>query len=537
MQLSKVRFPLILIAAVLLGTSLMCTSGYITPASLTATAEFTPAETLVPTAYFIRPTETNTPPPSPTATQDPLLASPTPLFDTPTPSPTPLPTLTPIAADNPPMLYYAQSGDTLEAISTRFSVNSFEIVSPETIPGEGLIPPGQMLMVPNRLVRTTANTRILPDSAVVYSPTELDFNTEAWVEGINGYLSDHTEYLSLHGISSGPEIIEIAALNQSLAPRLLLTIIQYNGNWVLGSPGSFAEESYPAGYINVDYDTLFSQINWASTEIMKGYYGWRAGTLTELVFKDGTTMRLAPDLNAGTVGLMYYFSEIYTVDQWNAAVNPDTGFAALYNTMFGDPWARDAQLGNLLPAGLTQPELILPFYGAEVWAYTGGPHGAWSVESAQAAIDFAPSSVAHGCASSDLWTTAVAPGMIVRLENGVLLLDLDGDGYEQTGWVIFYLHLLPRASLDEGMWVEQGELLGHPSCEGGRATGTHIHIARKFNGEWILADGPVPIVLDGWRTVAGEEPYEGFLVSSDGTIEASDNGVYSSRIHRPAEDD
>lgn len=515
----------------------MCSTGYITPASLTSTAVFTPAETLVPTAYFIRPTETKTPMPSPTATQDPRLASPTPIFDTPTPSPTPPPTLTPIAADNPPMLYYAQSGDTLITLANRFSVNPFEIVSPETIPEEGLIAPGQMLMIPNRLVRTTPNIRILPDSEVVLSPTALDFNTEAWVEAINGYLTSHTEYLQIQGISTGGEIVEIVSLNQSINPRLLLAIVEYNGGWVLGRPGSFTEESYPAGYINVDYDTLNSQLNWASNEIMKGYYGWRAGTLTELTFKNGSSMRLAPDLNAGTVGLMYYFAQIYTVDQWNAAIHPDTGFAAQYATMFGDPWARDALLGSLLPAGLVQPELRLPFFGAEVWAYTGGPHGAWSADGAQAAIDFAPSSVAHGCASSDLWVTAMAPGLIARLENGVMMLDLDGDGREQTGWVIFYLHLDPKPGLIEGRWVEQGELLGHPSCEGGRATGTHIHIARKFNGEWILADGPVPFVLDGWRTVAGEDPYEGFLVSSSRMIEASDTGQYSTRISRASADD
>jgi hypothetical protein len=52
----------------------------------------------------------------------------------------------------------------------------------------------------------------------------------------------------------------------------------------------------------------------------------------------------------------------------------------------------------------------------------------------------------------------------------------------------------------------------------------------------MLADGPVPFVLDGWRAVAGDEPYEGFLVSPTGTIEASDNGEYSSRIRRPADE-
>jgi hypothetical protein len=131
----------------------------------------------------------------------------------------------------------------------------------------------------------------------------------------------------------------------------------------------------------------------------------------------------------------------------------------------------------------------------------------------------------------------MAPGLIVRLENGVLMLDLDGDGNEQTGWVLFYLHLDPKTSLKEGKWVEQGDLLGHPSCEGGRATGTHIHIARKFNGEWILADGPIPFEMDDWQVVAGEEPYEGYLVSGNSAIEASPSGSYSTRIRRPSEDE
>ena len=109
-----------------------------------------------------------------------------------------MPSLTPIAADNPPMVYYAQSGDTLNTIASRFSVNPFEIVSPEIIPSEGLINPGQMLMIPNRLVVTTANTRILPDSEVVYSPTGLEFDAETWVDALGSYLSEYTEYLTLH---------------------------------------------------------------------------------------------------------------------------------------------------------------------------------------------------------------------------------------------------------------------------------------------------------------------------------------------------
>ena len=529
---SPAALTLVLISLVLIATSIMCSSGYITPASLTQTAEYTPIETIIPTVVFIKPTETATPLPSATPTMDPALASPTPVFDTPTPSATPLPTSTQIAADVPPTTYYAQSGDSLNVLAIRYNVNPFEIVSPEVIPDAGFIAPGQMLMIPNRLVTTTPNILVLPDSELVYSPSAADFDTETFVETIDGYLSNYTEYLSLHGISNGGEIVEITALNHSVNPRLLISLLEYNSKWVFGQPGNFSEENYPMGHIDKDQEGLASQLSWAARELNIGYYSWRAGTLTDITFRDGTTLRIAPELNAGTVGLMYYFAQIMTRDQWYSVIDPNTGFMAQHNAIFGDAWARAASVEPLLPPGIQQPELILPFVEGDIWAYTGGPHGAWSIEGPQAAIDFAPSSVAHGCAPSELWTVAAAAGVITRLENGVMMLDLDGDGKEQTGWVFFYLHLLPLGSMEEEDWIDQGQIIGKPSCEGGRATGTHIHIARKYNGEWIAADGPLPFVLSGWQAVNGDEPYQGSLIRGAEVIKAASDGSYTTRIQR-----
>jgi hypothetical protein len=47
-----------------------------------------------------------------------------------------------------------------------------------------------------------------------------------------------------------------------------------------------------------------------------------------------------------------------------------------------------------------------------------------------------------------------------------------------------------------------------------------LHFARKFNGEWVTADGPIPFVLSGWRVVAGDAPYKGQLVKGDQVITA-----------------
>jgi hypothetical protein len=68
--------------------------------------------------------------------------------------------------------------------------------------------------------------------------------------------------------------------------------------------------------------------------------------------------------------------------------------------------------------------------------------------------------------------------------------------------------------------VKKGDPLGYPSCEGGRATGTHIHIARKYNGEWILADGALPFNLDGWIAGEGSQAYQGTLTKFGRIVEA-----------------
>ena len=68
-------------------------------------------------------------------------------------------------------------------------------------------------------------------------------------------------------------------------------------------------------------------------------------------------------------------------------------------------------------------------------------------------------------------------------------------------------------------------------------TGTHVHFARKYNGEWIVADGPLPFVLSGWTVKAGEKAYEGSLVKDGKTIPASPLGIYASRVIRTPDDE
>ena len=110
--------------------------------------------------------------------------------------------------------------------------------------------------------------------------------------------------------------------------------------------------------------------------------------------------------------------------------------------------------------------------------------------------------------------------------------DIDGDGYEQTGWVILYMHIETRDRVEAGTRVKGGERIGHASCEGGLSNGTHVHIARKYNGEWVNADGHIPFMLDGWTPTSAGIEYDGFLERAGIILEALEGITEENMITR-----
>ena len=477
--------------------------------------------------------------------------------------PTPIPTWTPEATFTPtsthfpptptptsisatqlaPLLYYAQPGDSLLVVATHFGVEASEITSPAALPETGLLVPDTPLIIPNRLGETTPNVQIMPDSEVVYSPSAMDFDIESFVTGAGGYLgSTYREWLFSTGWNNGAQAVQRITVDNSINPRLLLALIEYESGWVTDQPSNLAQEDYPLGYGDYNYQGLFHQMMWAVQELSNGYYGWRGGALTELTFPDGTVIRLSPELNAGTVAIQYYFSKTRNFLEWAQAIDPNVGFPALYARMFGDAWGRAQAVEPLFQPGLIQPSLTLPFGIGQIWSFSSGPHGAWIAQDEYlkplpeplAALDFAPGSDVSGCVPSERWIVASAAGRVVRSTKGVVVLDLDGDGHEQTGWDLLYLHVATEGRAPLGAWLDAGDLVGHPSCEGGVATGTHLHFARKYNGEWVLADGPLPFTLSGWVAHAGKKPYEGTLTKGDKTVIAQPNGSAETQITRTA---
>ena len=373
---------------------------------------------------------------------------------------------------------------------------------------------------------------LLPDAELVYSPTAIDFDIAAYLSETGGFLSTHEQYLMITGWTSAAEVIERVALENSINPRLLIALLEYQSGCILGHPDE--PENFDTAMGAADYyrKDLYGQLIWAAHALSEGFYGWGAGTLTEISYPDGTLFHPPADTNAGSVALHYFFAQLYDKDTCNQILDHPEGFPAIYEQMFGDPWERAALIDPLIPEGLAQPPLTLPFEPGETWAYTGGPHKAFESNGPLAALDFAPRTDTSGCAPSNEWVVAMSDGLVVRSELGVVVQELDGDGHEQTGWVLIYLHIGEEDRVPVGDYLKAGDFIGHPSCEGGRATGTHTHVARKYNGVWIAADGPYPFVLDGWEASTGEKPYLGTLTRGEETVTAHQYGSAVSLITR-----
>ena len=432
------------------------------------------------------------------------------------------------------ILYYTIAGDSLPEVSLRFGVDMNTITSPELIERKSLLPPGQLLIIPNNLSETSSTHKLLPDSEITFSPSTIDFDIHGFVDAAGGYLSTYEEYLASTGWTSGADIIGRVALEYSVNPRLLLAFLEFKSGWVYGFPDPNDEIAltYPMGHINGMKKNLYLQSAWFASRVMDGYYGWREGRQLVINFQEGEVLRLAPQLNAGSVGLMNAFSFLYPFQDWVNHLYGEEGFLPHFERMFDNPWVRAQSVEPLIPVDAKQPEMILPFEVGYQWAFTGGPHAAWSAADVWAALDFAPASSRTGCFESNAWVVAAMAGRVVRTGAGVVVIDQDDDGYEQTGWTLLYLHVAEKDRVSLGTWVEIGDRIGHPSCEGGRSTGTHIHLARRYNGEWVPADGPLPFTLSGWEARAGIQAYKGWLIQGTEIIYANTASTFETQLTR-----
>ena len=444
-------------------------------------------------------------------------------------TPTPNPPITLPTPRSETVTYVVQQGDFLRMIAQKYQVSIDQIVAANEIEDPNLIEVGQVLLIPPPSFDDIAPAfKVLPDSELINSPSNAGFDVAGFVAAQAGYLSVYSEEVEDIRLS-GAEIVERVAMLNSVNPRLLLTVLEFQSQWVTESNPPEETLEYPLRYFDTWRSGLYAQLAWAANLLNEGYYLWKIEAISVWMLSDSSIIEVDPTINAGPAGVLNLMRYLTTQADWKWAVS-ESGIFSTYYRFFGYPF--DFSVEPLIPLDLAQPELQLPFEIGDVWSFTGGPHGGWNTGSAWAGLDFAPPGEALGCVSSEAWVVAVVPGEVVYSDHGAVIQDLEGDGIWQTDWSILYMHIDSRERVSAGTYLEAGDRIGHPSCEGGFSTGTHLHIARRYNGEWIAADGNQPFVMDGWISSGYGVEYNGYLTKGDIVLEAWNGRTARNAIQR-----
>ena len=410
------------------------------------------------------------------------------------------------------------AGETLGMLAQRYGTTVEDLMKLNGLGNPDLLQVGQALQVPGTDIQNIAGPefKVVPDSELVYGPGAIDFDARAFATGLNGFLAHYQEEVEGQ-MMDGPAILQLVADRHNVNPRLLLALLEHQAGWV--TEASPAARTSIIGRPGSGLPGLYGELSWAANQLNLGFYGRAEGGLQGTYLGSDTQIAFSPAINDGTAGIQQLFAAVdgATPESWQRDVGPE-GLYATYMKLFGNPFAYGRE--PIAPEQLEAVSLSLPWPAGESWYFTGGPHGAWNTGSAWGALDFVPPSAELGCVQSDAWVTAMADGVVTRSGNGAVVVDLDGDGFAGTGWAITYMHLETRDRVPLGQAVRQGDRLGHPSCEGGFSNGTHVHVARSFDGRWISADSNSPFVLSGWVSSGTGVEYDGYLTRGEIVKEA-----------------
>ena len=448
---------------------------------------------------------------------------------------TPIPTHPQFKLDRIPTLrastteHTVASGETITMIASNYQVSKNALTTENNIKNPDLISVGQELIIPAQLPDfQDAGYIILPDERIINGPATVDFDIpQFFLDYPESYLANYSEPKptpipevdkSLDSIEfiprSGFEILNQTTIQNSIDPRVLIALMEFQTHSISEKKPNGNQKNSTIVHLGTYYESLARQLAWAADTLNYGYYNWKNNRINQWILDDDTVVAVNPDINPGTAALQYLFSKIYGKDDWIYAISKN-GFLFTYQQLFGEI-PEDVFFENT-PELI--PKLELPFSSGEIWSFTGGPHVGWADGTPWAAVDFAPPD-AVGCSISSHWVTASAAGEILYSQNGLVIEDLDGDGNMQTGWVLIYLHIETRDRISTGTHVNTGDPIGHPSCEGGIANGSHVHLARRYNGEWVPIDLEFPMILSGWEVFSTGTHYDGYLEKNGRLVEA-----------------
>lgn len=319
------------------------------------------------------------------------------------------------------------------------------------------------------------NQELISINQFLYSSDVLKFDIQGFLKKQPGPLKDFSEIVDGQ-VWSAAETIRYNSILFGINPQIILILLEASDKVLSDEKSNIPMMHLDEGSLRNSPDSFYAYIRWISSLLLADYEKARYIEDQEpIIFKDGKIIDILEVYNPAIQSIQRSLARLLVQSEWIVWVGgvlPE--FKVKFNEYFDNSLYSPDSITTIsaLPSGY-----VLPFPIGETWYFTGGPHtynssGArpWSsVDIAQPELIACPG----GNFPSHRWIKAAKGGTVIQSSQALVIID-HGDG-----WRTYYSHVSTTDRRGLG-GVNQGDNLGHPSCEtepGGSTSGIHVHFA------------------------------------------------------------
>ena len=352
---------------------------------------------------------------------------------------------------------------------------------------------------------------LISDGQFVWGPNVGDFNVHTFLSEIESPLLAFAED------------IENWAAYTSINPRVFLTALEIQTGWL------------KAPSINVETDVVLAQIENTAMDLTTAFYehlylwGSRRSSETQsqsenpsFTFLEGESIRLNPYISSATYAIGNLLAANQKFSAWSESVSSRSphGFVETFAGLFPNINALDGSF-SINPDDLPADDFLqLPFPMGADWTFNG-THS-WNggdLGPDRSSMDFSTNWPKGTELPDDFAVSAHAGNAYVRTPSRTNLPCWTEIHYEaQPGeiWTTSYYHLRFLGEPGDRGWIGRNQsvgAIGAEVCNGGFASGAHVHFTLKYNGAFFDLDG---VKLSGWTVSSGPDPYYSGYIERDG---------------------
>jgi len=374
-------------------------------------------------------------------------------------------------------------------------------------PTEGTLQDGE-----GATVRMQSPSALVSDGQFVWGPNVGNFDIAKFLKSIESPLTPYAVD------------IESWAHYYTLNPRVLLTVLEINFGYLTGLDLQLdpAEVRQTIEDTSMDLSLAFYQHMYKLGDRRKGPLPLGAQAAQSFKFEDGVQAELiwSPSSGSYAVAALEAKGRLKSVDSSIQALGGTDAFDAVFGYFFPDTDPLDTT-NDLQPDSPPPDDYFqFPFPLEATWTFSGAH--SWSGGSSfpdRSSMDFS-TPWSNYPDSPYKNTVAAAPGdAVVRVPasgNAPCWVQIDHGG----GWSTHYYHLVNVGSSGAIGPKSRNQLIGgigEELCNGGFATGPHVHFALFYNGAPYDLEG---LKLSGWTVHEGprdSNAYNTGYLERDGT--------------------